>query len=306
MRLMAFAGMFVLTLTAGLGLAAPSSASAVPPIEDPVKARLVAERSSISPGETVWVALHLEMRPGWHVYWRNPGDAGLPPEIAWTLPPGFTAGEIAWPTPERFVVNDLGNYGYAGLVDLLVPITADPKTSGPQTSDLAPGRTAPIRAQATWLACADICIPGGAELALAMPVAAAPSGPDPAQASLFTASRDRLPRPAGFATSGAASGADLTLRIPAAALAGLPDPTVSFFPTEPNLIEAAAEPRALKSSDGLDLLLKRATGPNAVATLPPSIDGVLALRAVDGTERSYAVSAPVSALAIAAASSPTP
>ena len=133
-----------------------------------------------APGETVWVALHLEMRPGWHVYWRNPGDAGLPPEIAWTLPPGFTAGEIAWPTPERFVVDDIGNYGYAGAVDLLVPITA----ADPKTSIRAPVRTraatAPIAAQATWLACADICIPGGAELALALPVAAAPSGPDPA------------------------------------------------------------------------------------------------------------------------------
>src|SRR3954454_21773544 len=162
MRLMAFAGMFVLTLTAGLGLAAPSSASAVPQIEDPVKARLVAERSSISPGETVWVALRLEMRPGWHVYWRNPGDAGLPPEIAWTLPPGFTAGQIAWPTPERFVVNDLGNYGYAGSVNLLVPITAAPetKTANPQSSGPLPGKTAPVRPQATWLYCADICIPG--------------------------------------------------------------------------------------------------------------------------------------------------
>lgn len=297
MRLMAFAGMFMLTLAVGLGLATPSSASAVPPIEDPVKARLVAERSSISPGETVWVALHLEMRPGWHVYWRNPGDAGLPPEIAWTLPQGFTAGEIAWPTPERFVVNDIGNYGYAGSVDLLVPITADPKASGPP-----PGGTTPIRAQATWLACADICIPGGAQVALALPVATAPSGPDPAQANLFAASRERLPLPAGFATTVAVSGTDLTLRLPAAALAGISNPTVSFFPTEPNLIDAAADPRTRMSSDGLDLLLKRATGPTAVATLPPSVDGVLVLRAADATERSYAVSAPV----ITAASAPAP
>src|SRR4051794_21711535 len=131
MRLRAFAGIFVLALAVGLGVAAPSSAAVTPLIEDPVTAHLVAETGSIAPGETVWVALHLEMRPGWHVYWRNPGDAGLPTEIAWTLPQGFTAGEIAWPTPERFVVNDIGNYGYAGSVDLLVPITADSKASGP-------------------------------------------------------------------------------------------------------------------------------------------------------------------------------
>src|SRR4051812_3739680 len=118
MRQTAFLGGFVLALMAGLmaglGLATPAPAGtevAVPPIEDPVKARLVAETGSIAPGETVLVALHLEMRPGWHVYWRNPGDSGLPTEIAWTLPLGFTSGEIAWPTPERFAVDKIGNYG---------------------------------------------------------------------------------------------------------------------------------------------------------------------------------------------------
>ena len=106
MRLMASVGTFVLALAVGLGVARPASERGLRAAHrGPVKARLVAETGSIAPGETVWVALHLEMRPGWHVYWRNPGDAGLPPEIAWKLPPGFTAGEIAWPTPERFVVD---------------------------------------------------------------------------------------------------------------------------------------------------------------------------------------------------------
>ena len=199
-------------------------------------------------------------------------------------PPARSPGRL----PERFVVNDIGNYGYAGSVDLLVPITADPKASGPP-----PGGTAPIRAQATWLACADICIPGGAELALALPVAAAPSGPDPAQASLFAASRERLPLPAGFATRVAASGTDLTLRLPAAALAGIANPTVSFFPTEPNLIDAAAEPRTRMSSDGLDLLLKRATGPTASRPCRRASTACWCCAAPTAAERSYAVSAPV-------------
>ena len=123
------------------------------------------------------------MRPGWHVYWRNPGDAGLPTEIAWTLPPGFTAGEIAWPTPERFVVSDIGNYGYAGSVDLLVPIAADPKASGP-----TPGGTAPIRAQAIVARLRRYLHSGrGASWRLPCRSRAAPSGPDPAQATLFAA-----------------------------------------------------------------------------------------------------------------------
>src|SRR5947207_3539032 len=99
----------------------------------PVTARLVPETTSIGPGTTLWVDLHLDIAPGWHTYWRNPGDSGLPTEIAWQLPEGFTAGEIAWPVPERFVVGTIGNYGYAGSVDLLVPIAAPAK--------LEPGRT---------------------------------------------------------------------------------------------------------------------------------------------------------------------
>ncbi|HEX2150413.1 MAG TPA: protein-disulfide reductase DsbD domain-containing protein, partial [Stellaceae bacterium] len=305
---MGFAGTLVLALAVAFGVAAPLNAAVTPSLQDPVKARLVAETRSIAPGETVWVALRLEMRPGWHVYWRNPGDAGLPPEIAWKLPPGFTAGEIAWPIPERFVVDKIGNYGYGGAVDLLIPVTAPtaPQTSDPQTSRPMPEDAAPpgipISAHATWLVCSDICIPGEADLALTLPVTAGPVAPDPANAALFAAARARLPQPARFATRMAASGTDLKLSVPEAALAGISNPTVSFFPHEPNIIDAAAEPRTRTSSDGLDLLLKRASGPAAVTRLPPSVDGVLVLRARDGTERGYAISAPVIAAAAAAES----
>src|SRR5690349_10440439 len=64
---------------------------------DLVKAELVAEAASIAPGGTVWVDLHLEVEPGWHVYWQNPGDSGLPTAIDWKLPSGFSAGPIRWP-----------------------------------------------------------------------------------------------------------------------------------------------------------------------------------------------------------------
>src|SRR4051794_23912366 len=119
----------------GIALAAALPASAAAPANGshPVTARLVPEAASIAPGTTLWVDLHLDIAPGWHTYWRNPGDAGLPTEIAWTLPAGFTAGEIVWPTPERFVVGTIGNYGYHGSADLLVPIAAP--------ADLKTGRT---------------------------------------------------------------------------------------------------------------------------------------------------------------------
>src|SRR6202035_2575144 len=110
-------------LIGGLTLAAAPPARAGAPVE-PVPARVVPHAAGIAPGTTLWVDLHLDIAPGWHTYWRNPADSGLPTEIAWTLPAGFTAGDIVWSVPEHFVVSGLGNYGYRDAVDLLVPITA--------------------------------------------------------------------------------------------------------------------------------------------------------------------------------------
>lgn len=291
MRLGAVLGGLMLVVAAAVGTAAPSHAASRVPLADPAKARLVAEAGAIAPGQTVWVALHLDIEPGWHVYWRNPGDSGLPTEIAWTLPAGFAAGDIAWPGPVRFVVGDIGNYGYAGSVDLLVPIAAPTDL---KMANLKPGGSAPIGANATWLACAEICIPGEAKLALDLPIAATPAAPDPAVAGQFAAARARLPQPATFESRFTASAKELRLSIPAAALAGIDKPAAAFFPTEANVVEAAPKPRQEARADGLDLLLARATGPTA--TLPQTLDGVLVVRSAAGSdkgaERVYSISAP--------------
>ena len=91
---------------------------------DNVKARLVSEVAAVGPGQAFWVALELDIRDGWHTYWRNPGDSGEPTKLAWQLPPGFTAGDIVWTTPHRFEIAPLVNYGYAKHAVHLVQITA--------------------------------------------------------------------------------------------------------------------------------------------------------------------------------------
>src|SRR5437016_5218002 len=112
-----FAAVFAIALAAALPALAGSATE-----PHPVTARLVPELAAISPGATLWIDLHLDIAPGWHTYWRNPGDSGLPTEIAWTLPAGFNAGDIVWPVPERFVASGIGNYGYSRAVDPPVPI----------------------------------------------------------------------------------------------------------------------------------------------------------------------------------------
>src|SRR3954471_8417803 len=89
-----------------------------------VTAQLVSDAAAITPGQPFTVALRLQHEPHWHSYWIAPGT-GYPTSLTWTLPDGFKAGEIEWPTPH--VVKDsagkvTGN-GYEGEVYLLVEIT---------------------------------------------------------------------------------------------------------------------------------------------------------------------------------------
>src|SRR5471032_1008827 len=146
-----------------------------------VHARLVAEDKVVAPGGSVMVALEEKIAPGWHTYWKNPGDAGAPTEIQWTLPPGWTADPIQWPRPKRLPVGPLMDYGYEGTPWLLTRITAPTDTSG----------TGAIKAHVTWLVCKQICIPEEADLSIDVPVGA--SAPDPAVAKDFAAARALLP-----------------------------------------------------------------------------------------------------------------
>ncbi|HEX3954222.1 MAG TPA: protein-disulfide reductase DsbD domain-containing protein [Stellaceae bacterium] len=266
-------------LLAGAGGAANAAGPGL--IGDPVVAHLIPETRQIAPGETFWVDLHLDIAKGWHTYWRNPGDSGLPTEMQWTLPAGFSAGEIAWPPPERFVLGTIGNYGYAGSADLLVPITAP--------TELESGGTAHLAGKAIWLACSEICVPGEATLALDLPVGTAPTAPDPAIAARFAALRERLPQPARFETRFTASEHELRLSVPSSAFRGGGQATVSFFPFDANVIDAATTPRQETRSGGIDLVLARASGPTAA--LPTALGGVLVVHNIDGTEHSYLITA---------------
>src|SRR5262250_66126 len=138
--------------------------SAAPPRHDEprVRVQLVSEVHAIAAGQVFWVGLHQRIPPGWHTYWINPGDSGEPPRIEWTLPAGFTAGEIAWPFPERIPVGPAMTYGYSDEVVLPIPITAP--------ASLTPGVEITLRGQASWLVCEKICIPEEAPIALSLPV----------------------------------------------------------------------------------------------------------------------------------------
>ena len=133
---------------------------------------MVADVTSIRPGSEFTVGLVLSMDPGWHTYWKNSGEAGLPTRIDWTLPAGFEAGEIQWPIPNKYLeAGDVLTYGYKDETMLLVPIRVG--------ASVKPGTTAMLRASISWLECETICVPGEAQEKLALRVEA--TEPTPAE-----------------------------------------------------------------------------------------------------------------------------
>src|SRR5688572_21660212 len=136
-----------------------------------VQASLVAAENSIRPGQPFTVALRMEHEPHWHSYWLNAGT-GYPTKLTWELPPGWVAGEIQWPTP-ILIKDSQGNvtgHGYDGV--LYLPVTITP------AADARVGQNVTLKAAANWLMCADICIPGKADVALTLPVSADTPKPD--------------------------------------------------------------------------------------------------------------------------------
>jgi thiol:disulfide interchange protein DsbD len=113
---------------------------------------------------TVWVGLQIAHQPKWHSYWKNPGDSGLPTRLSWTLPAGVMAGDIAWPTPQKFRLGDLENFGYGDTILLAVPLTITPAF---KPSVLNSNLNIALKAE--WLVCKDVCVPEEGEFALSIP-----------------------------------------------------------------------------------------------------------------------------------------
>ena len=106
-----------------------------------IRPQLVAEGPAPRGGE-VELAIHMRTTPGWHGYWQNPGDAGLPMTIEWQLPPGFDVGPLRYPVPTRLTIAGIMNYVYEQDYALLVRLKVPANASG----------VVPIRASARWLA----------------------------------------------------------------------------------------------------------------------------------------------------------
>ncbi len=271
-----------LALLLALLLAGPAFAQSSVVQTDNVRAELVSDVATVKAGEPFWVGLRQTIRPKWHTYWKNPGESGLPTEIAWTLPAGAKADPIVWPTPILFDIGGVTNYGFKDEAMLLVRITPPADLAGPLK----------LAAEANWLVCEDVCIPeeGKFELTLASGAAATPA--PPAVRSLFDAARRRVPTESPWpARYGVSKTGEPTLIVEAKGLRPDTISDVYFFPAEWGAVATMAKQTASVTADGIRIPLRKG---EAKTAMPERLAGTLVLteKTADGTvKQAFDVSA---------------
>ncbi len=244
-------------------LAAPAQAQ--PAARTPhMNVRLVAEHSTVQPGQPFALAFVMRPQPGWHGYWRNPGDAGAEPRVTWRLPEGWSAGPLQYPVPHRLIALGLMNYVYESDHALLVAITPPPEAE--------PGVVFPIDARLDYLVCTtEICVPETATVTVQVT-----TGRTAGRSAEFDGYRRALPRQLSAPARFAVEGNRLRLAIPLPASAALPDPYVYVANTD---TIRHGEPLAISRSGDL-LIVEGVAGLRAGQQ--QQIDGVLQLAAGNG------------------------
>ena len=249
-RLPAAACAGLVAVLAGLAF---SLAQAAPVKTDHTQAELLAEVSSVQPGQPFTIGLSLTPDPGWHTYWINPGDAGKPAQLRWDAPEELRFGNLKFPAPGFVPFMGLMSYGYNEPTLLLVDVT--------QTAPVA-GRTLVINARATWLVCDDkLCIPERANLALEIPIAgegSAAAGVEDWRVAAFAEARARLPQPAGWPAAFHESDGELVFEM-ATPLSLASAASLYLFPEAQGMIDHTASQQIEVWSDRIRVAVP--TGP---------------------------------------------
>ncbi|MBF0511647.1 MAG: thioredoxin family protein [Candidatus Omnitrophica bacterium] len=215
-----------------------------------VHAGLISETESIQPGHSFWVAIDLKMDKDWHVYWKNPGDSGLPVRIKWTLPDGFKALPLQWPIPQKIDTLPLRSYGYKTEV-LLQSQIQTPKA-------LAINQEQIIKAHVSWLVCKEECIPGHADIFIKLPVSL--ETPKINANCTFGMTRFNLPiEKSPWTITALSRQHSLIFALTYPNKKKYPLSDVYFFPERDDLINHAADQILRPWADGYELIVPRTT-----------------------------------------------
>lgn len=262
---------FLILILAALGLASAPAAAQIamgePGGPQRIAAELVAE-GPVAPGGSTTLGFDFRPAPGWHGYWKNPGDAGLGMTLDWDLPAGWSVSEPRYPVPGTLLISGLMNHVYEDPYAVLVTLAAPP--------DAAAGTRARIAVDANWLACSDrLCVPERARLETTVTVRErgdqARLGDSTAQ---FDAWRQALPAPLDRTARFEAEGDTIRVAIPLPTDVALQDP--HLFVAQKGVIDPAAPQRVFRQDGALVFELQRKA---QARPLPPRFDAVLRLDA---------------------------
>ena len=155
--------------------------------EPKVHVELQASTKLLAPGEVFELAVLLEYEPGWHVYWKNPGDSGFATTAQLSAPSGFTVEEPRYPAPVSFKQpGDLTCYGYEESACLFIKVTAPEELRGDEFT---------FRATVQYLICDDVCFSGEVEVPIELKRSTEVEDTSSGYSEGVRAHAERLPRP---------------------------------------------------------------------------------------------------------------
>ena len=234
-----------LLLTAWLLPAA--SASAQPASR--VAVSLHASSAAPAPGRTTMLAIWFTPDPGWHGYWFNPGDSGLPPSVKWSAPAGVRIGALQHPAPEVLRVAGMTSFVHGGQHVLLAPMQVPASSKA--------GDALAVMGELDFLICSDsLCVPQKATVNLDLTVGK--GAVDPASRTLFASARQAIPQPLSTTGEFTAVGRTVQLLVPAAAK--LDSARATFFPAGEGVFERSG---ARRMPDGSIEISGSMTNPSA-------------------------------------------
>ncbi len=205
------------------------------------RVELIAASKAPAPGQMLDVGIELSPRAGWHTYWKNPGDAGAPTRVEWTLAAGTPApAELTYPVPGTLVVSGLMNHVYE-KPNVLTTRIAVP-------AGLKPGTAYPVQVKVDWLVCShEQCVPEGATLSL--PLVIGDGAPDAGAGPRMAAAAAALPKPLAAAATWAKQGNRFVLSVP---LAGIDTAKSAwFFPDGDMVINHVTPQKVTRAGDAL-------------------------------------------------------
>ena len=246
--------------------------------ENNVTFRILAEKTTIEPGEEIWIGVEQSIRPEWHTYWQNPGDSGSSPRHDWTLPDGFQISGIYWPAPKKIPYPPLLNYGYSDNVTLLQKLKIP--------SDLPEGPVT-LSVDVEALVCKDICIPEYGSFDLVLNDPAIPSEDNSAY---LEQSLEQVPEAQEWDASFNGDNGNFILKttLPEDFLANIDQNTLNFIPQDWGLIENAATPE-ITIDQGIFKLTQNA-GERPLDEVP-SLQGLLVYEDNDGNYKGVQIQA---------------